>query len=792
MIRIGDKGTRLNQAFHLGDWLAEPDRHRLSRGDEVAHLQPKMLAVLEVLVQHEGQTVEKNELLDLVWPRQYVFEEVLKRVILKLRQALGDDSRNPRYIETIHKKGYRLLCPVRLAEPKTADSESVWQGGSPFKSLKPFDLEDSKVFFGRSLAVSDAIDALEEQRQRGKGFLLISGASGAGKSSFAMAGLIPELMKLRGLSSNQVTIVDPQLFLDLPQDSEPGKILTLLESDEEQLPASGQQVPILLIDQLEELFLFKHHNEVVERIHQLARSGLIDVIATVREDFLATLNEWPAIARLKQGSGTMSLGSPSQSELAEILQGPASVAGLSFEISEQSESLKRQILTEASEIRQSLPLLQFMLHQMYEQREENMLTWSSYRKLGGLTGAISAHAESTLSRLAAHTVDALPELLDVLTQFDLDNQRVTRRRAALSEISGHPNQNSLAEALVDARLLVRSSQPGGETQIFLVHESLLVHWPQVNAWVEDNLGRMAALRRVRVAYANWLQSNKSRDLLLHAGKSLSDGLAVYPLSDLEPRLLKFIDESQVRARRLRRTRQIAVLALAALTLFSVGAFIVANQQRDIAENNLGLANRATDFVIGLFNTTQSNTSAEALTAKDMLEEGVRRIPVEFADDDANQARLLHASGRLFMQSGELDRAEELLNQAFMIASDGTRAKSDYARSLAELRDSLNNDIADEREDELLKISIENLKQSGATDEELAQAYWQAASLVMPEWKFSPYYFETAYKIYSSDRFSSNPASPEMLVQYATVLAQGLPAKRRGNMQSTQCFFGPNC
>ncbi len=95
--------------LHLGDWLADPATRRLSRGTEVVRLSPKAMAVLKALYEAGGQVVSRDALLERVWAHVVVGEEVLTHAIAELRKALGDSRRQPRYIETVQKSGYRML-----------------------------------------------------------------------------------------------------------------------------------------------------------------------------------------------------------------------------------------------------------------------------------------------------------------------------------------------------------------------------------------------------------------------------------------------------------------------------------------------------------------------------------------------------------------------------------------------------------------------------------------------------------------------------------------------------------
>jgi DNA-binding winged helix-turn-helix (wHTH) protein/TolB-like protein len=92
-----------------GEWWAEPKANEIGRGGETVRHEPKAMEDLMVLVGRAGQAVTREELLAAVWPGVVVGDEVLTQCIIKLRRALGDDPRSPRYIETISKRGYRLI-----------------------------------------------------------------------------------------------------------------------------------------------------------------------------------------------------------------------------------------------------------------------------------------------------------------------------------------------------------------------------------------------------------------------------------------------------------------------------------------------------------------------------------------------------------------------------------------------------------------------------------------------------------------------------------------------------------
>jgi TolB-like protein/DNA-binding winged helix-turn-helix (wHTH) protein/Flp pilus assembly protein TadD len=107
--------------FRLGDWLVQPSLNQLARGETLAHVRPKVMDVLVHLAAHGGEVVSKEELIDAVWAKEFLADTALSRAVFELRDVLGDEAQQPRYIETIPKRGYRLLTPV---VPESASERS--------------------------------------------------------------------------------------------------------------------------------------------------------------------------------------------------------------------------------------------------------------------------------------------------------------------------------------------------------------------------------------------------------------------------------------------------------------------------------------------------------------------------------------------------------------------------------------------------------------------------------------------------------------------------------------------
>jgi DNA-binding winged helix-turn-helix (wHTH) protein/tetratricopeptide (TPR) repeat protein len=106
--------------FFVADWRICPVLGRLERGEVAVSVEPRSMQVLSCLARHAPNVVSKQRLIHEVWGDGFVTDEVLSHAVWELRKAFGDEARNPRYIQTLARKGYRLLAPVTFgvaAEP---------------------------------------------------------------------------------------------------------------------------------------------------------------------------------------------------------------------------------------------------------------------------------------------------------------------------------------------------------------------------------------------------------------------------------------------------------------------------------------------------------------------------------------------------------------------------------------------------------------------------------------------------------------------------------------------------
>ena len=347
--------------------------------------------------------------------------------------------------------------------------------GSPFRGLAAFGAKHARVFFGRSRDITRAVDEWKDAAARGTPFLLLIGASGAGKSSLARAGLVPRItvpgvvptvdlwrvavMHPSESSDGPVASLAMRLFdgaLDIPDDEQgrppalpeiadgdyrtPAELArlfveagpaavspvtrTLERAGEAERAQQGYVRPIcarllIVVDQLDELFgpdVTPDERAIFVRLLAgLAATGQVWLLATLRADLYERFLAEPGLLALKTSGAAYDLSPPGPAELSEIVCRPAEAAGLDFETDPASgERLADRLLREADRP-DMLPLLQLALDRLFEARvvtaERPTLTVAAYESLGGLAGIINREAERALVGLDEAEIGRLPRLL---------------------------------------------------------------------------------------------------------------------------------------------------------------------------------------------------------------------------------------------------------------------------------------------------------------------------------------------------------------------------------------------
>jgi len=157
----------LYNGFRLGAFDVMPSQNTVSGPGGTVRVEPKSMAVLACLVRSAGDTVSRNDLIEAGWPGLVVTDDVLSRCIAQLRRAFGDNARSPRYLETIPKRGYRLMKPVEatgtVAEQASVSSQRQGIVVLPFQNNSPGRTDDY-VADGLTELLSARLATLKEMR----------------------------------------------------------------------------------------------------------------------------------------------------------------------------------------------------------------------------------------------------------------------------------------------------------------------------------------------------------------------------------------------------------------------------------------------------------------------------------------------------------------------------------------------------------------------------------------------------------------------------------------------------
>ena len=161
----------------------DPGNACVWRGAEMLSLTPKAFAVLQYLVAHPGQLVTKEVLLSAIWPGMTVSEAVLKVCLSEIRKALGDTVKTPRFIATVHRRGYRFIAPVTEAEPAEAQDTT----GTLRRLPEAATLRVTPGLVGRKAALAQLHGSLAKALQGKRQVMFVTGEIGMGKTTLVEA-----------------------------------------------------------------------------------------------------------------------------------------------------------------------------------------------------------------------------------------------------------------------------------------------------------------------------------------------------------------------------------------------------------------------------------------------------------------------------------------------------------------------------------------------------------------------------------------------------------------------------
>ncbi len=420
----------------------------------------------------------------------------------------------------------------------------------PYLGLEAFRETNSMIFFGRARLVDFLIGRLEERR-----LLALVGPSGSGKSSVVRAGVIPAL-KAGALPGSQdwryfapivpghdplailARLVMPreiatenteghgkeQLSSSMPAVVKPTVAETAesLRQDSQYLvkliDATGETPALLVIDQFEEVFTLAEDDSArrafIDNLISLieAPGARHTVILTMRSDFESFVARAPALQAWFE-QARVQLMPLNASELREAIEKPAELVGLKFEAG-VVDALLQDMLGEPA----ALPLLQFTLLKLWENRNRNRVTWEAYQRIGGGRLALARSADEFYNNLIPEDqVTAKRILLRIVRPgegLEVTSNRV-RREMLYRAGEASDRIDRVLEKLIAARLVrLTQGETTDDTQIEIAHEALVRNWPTLVDWLEDERAAMAVRRRLEAKAAEWVRLGRGAGGLL--------------------------------------------------------------------------------------------------------------------------------------------------------------------------------------------------------------------------------------------------------------------------------------
>ena len=621
------------KSFRFGQWRVDPATNTLSFGVLSRQLEPRAMDVLLHFCKHPHDVVSADELLDACWGDTPASDNAVHKIITQLRRALDDSAAEPRYIETIRKRGYRLLAELSYDDDV---SNGSWLHASPFRGLEAFEEQHAAIFFGRKLSVDQLVQVVVAQVQAACSMVLVLGPSGAGKTSLVQAGLIPALKAGAAPAESGLAISD-HVQLDCADMGQSGLLETLAsvlldaEIDErllfentsaatlaqymaQDLPGLIEQLQkrlptirlAVFIDRFEAIFRLPHISEqeraaFINVLDQLARSGCVLLVLACRNDFYPHLTAYPALMSMKLRGGHFDLTPPGSADIAQIIRHPAQVAQLRYTVDGHGESLDELLINAAKAGPDTLPLLQYCLQELYRQRShDGELSHKAYHDMGGLEGAIGARAEQVISELGTSQIAALPQLLSRLVLVAEDESTVTSRRVLWSSLSSD-DETKLVQALVDAHLFV-SDLHAGAPAFGIAHEALLRRWPRVVAWIDEHRQALQTRSRISAQAKRWQDSGRKRDMLLPSGTQANQARQLIKTTGFSftQQEQDFVQTSLMGVRRGERLRLGITFAMATLAVLAVGLGLAARSAQTQAETHRTEAEGLMGYMLGEF------------------------------------------------------------------------------------------------------------------------------------------------------------------------------------------------
>jgi WD40 repeat protein len=454
----------------------------------------------------------------------------------------------------------------RSGRTGTAEAEPYSAGDAicPYQGLAPFEAENAAMFFGRARATRGLVDRLGRRLDGHGSILMVSGASGAGKSSLLRAGLLP------ALAQGALPVARDWPRLLVTPTATP--LRTLTESWTKAYGDTPDGPFVLVVDQFEELFTLvtdeRERQAYVSALSAMAeRAG---VVIGVRADYWDRCAAYPEFAEAIQ-DGQVIVESMSAADLRLAITGPAAAVGLELE-----PGLVETILAELGATEPgALPLLSQALRNTWDRRVDGRLTVRGYEESGRVRDAVQHTADEVFQRLSTADRKIALRVFRRMTVVTAGG-RVARRRVTLTELHAaasaerRDHVDALLAAFADRRLLTLD-----ENTAEIAHDALLTAWPAMRQWLAPDLAAQAVYDALIEDATEWDDHHRDPAFLYRGGRLLAVGEA-RPRWDRDagfpppgPVVDAFVAASTQAAGRAGRRRRLVLAGLAVLSALAL-------------------------------------------------------------------------------------------------------------------------------------------------------------------------------------------------------------------------------
>lgn len=528
------------------------------------------------------------------------------------------------------------------ATPEAGDGHpAVWEG-CPYRGLRPFEEDHEAVFYGRELLTVELVTALAD-RLTGLGMLVVTGASGAGKSSLLRAGLLPALARgsLVDGSAQWPRIVFTPTHAPLEELAAHLAVLGGMDATtvcrdlataphqahlivRQALLASTGQVGrvVIVVDQFEELFTLGGEDQAAAFVAALNAAAAIPagprgeppalVVLGVRGDFWDQCAGYPQLVEALE-AGPLVVGPMTEPELRRAITGPAAAAGLQLEPG-LVETVLGDLRGAGVPTVGALPLLSQAMLVTWEHRASGLLTNRGYGLSGGIAHAVQTSAEAAYGELTDRQQAAAQAVFRHLTVVSRDGQ-LARRRLAHDDLYEAADQGSVDAVLhgFAARRLISLS----EGSVEIAHDALLGAWHRLRGWLDGDITDLALYNQLADDAAVWADNGRDGSFLyrgaqLTAATEAATRWRAAPdrFPPLPPTAIEFLTAGK-RRHRQRLTAWRGVLAVIVVLLVVAGTAAVVLQQRT---DELGRQLRANAAMLLAAQGSERNRSDPAMAA----------------------------------------------------------------------------------------------------------------------------------------------------------------------------------